>query len=38
LPYNFRDEIFRFRVRRRKNFEAYTAYMLKNFYKAVAEI
>lgn len=34
----FRSEIFRFRLRRSKNFEAYMAYMLKNFCKAVAEI
>ena len=38
LRKDFRSEIFRFRVRRRKNSEAYTEYMLKNFYKAVVEI
>src|SRR3989344_3676971 len=37
-PYNFRYEIFRFRARRRKNYEAYTVYMLNNFFKVVAEI
>ena len=30
-PNNFRYEIFRFRARRSKNYEAYTAYMLNNF-------
>lgn len=35
---NFRSEIFRFLARRSKNFEAYTAYMLRNFYKAIAKI
>ena len=34
----FRHEIFRFRARRRKNYEAYTAYMLNNFYEVGAEI
>ena len=34
----FRHEIFRFRARRRKNYEAYTAYMLNNFSEVGAEI
>jgi hypothetical protein len=38
LRKDFRSEIIRFRVRRSKNYEAYTAYMLNNFCKAVAEI
>ena len=33
LRKDFRSEIFRFRARRSKNYEAYTAYMLSNFYK-----
>ena len=37
-PYNFRYEIPRFRARRSKNYEAYTVYMLNNFYEVVAEI
>ena len=37
-PYNFRSEIFRFRARRSKNYEAYTLYMLNNFYEVAAEI
>jgi len=37
-PYNFRHEIFRFRARRSKNYEAYTEYMLNNFYEVGAEI
>ncbi|MDO8505439.1 MAG: hypothetical protein Q7S48_02605 [bacterium] len=35
---NFRSEMFRFRARRSRNFEAYTQYLLRNFCKAVAEI
>ena len=31
LRKDFRSEIFRFRARRRKNYEAYTPYMLNNF-------
>src|SRR3989344_286788 len=38
LRKDFRSEIIRFRARRRKNYEAYTAYMLNNFFKVVAEI
>ena len=38
LRKDFRSEIVRFRARRRKNYEAYTAYMLNNFFKVVAEI
>jgi len=34
----FRHEIFRFRARRNKNYEAYTLYMLNNFCEVVAEI
>ena len=30
--------MFRFRARRSKNYETYTAYMLNNFCKVVAEI
>ncbi len=37
-PNNFRDEISRFLARRRKNYEAYTAYMLNNFSEVAAEI
>ena len=37
-PYNVRYEIPRFQARRSKNYEAYTVYMLNNFYKVVAEI
>ena len=37
-PNNFRHEIFRFRARRSKNYEAYTVYMLNNFYEVAAEI
>ena len=33
-----RSEIFRFRARRSKNYEAYTAYMLNNFCEVAAEI
>ena len=39
LLHNYsRNEIFRFRARRRKNSEAYIEYTLKNFSKVVAEI
>src|SRR3990167_8489999 len=38
LRKDFRSEIVIFRARRRKNYEAYTAYMLNNFFKVVAEI
>ena len=38
LRKDFRSEIVRFRARRRKNYEAYTVYMLNNFFKVVAEI
>ena len=34
----FRYEMFRFRARRSKNYEAYTVYMLNNFCKVVAEM
>ena len=34
----FRHEISKFEARRSKNYEAYTAYMLNNFCKAVAQI
>ena len=34
----FRYEISRFLARRSKNYEAYTAYMLNNFYEVGAEI
>ena len=34
----FRHEISRFRARVRKNYEAYTAYMLNNFSEVGAEI
>ena len=37
LRKDFRSEIVRFRARRRKNYEAYTAYMLSNFCKAVGQ-
>jgi len=33
-----RSEIIRFRARRRKNYEAYTAYTVNNLFKVVAEI
>ena len=33
-----RYEIFKFGLRRSKNYEAYTAYMLNNFCKAAAQI
>ena len=33
-----RYEIFKFDLRRSKNYEAYTAYMLNNFCKAAAQI
>ncbi len=36
--YNFRSEISKFRARRSKNYEAYTAYMLNNFCEVGAEI
>jgi len=35
---DFRGEIIRFRARRRKNYEADTAYMVNNLFKVVAEI
>jgi len=38
LRKDFRSEIFRFRARRSKNYEAYTPYMLNNFCEVVAEI
>ena len=31
------SEIVRFRARRRKNYEAYTVYMLNNFFKVVGQ-
>ncbi|MDP2593064.1 MAG: hypothetical protein Q8P52_00225 [bacterium] len=34
----FRWISYQFRARRSKNYEAYSEYLLNNFYKAVAEI
>lgn len=35
---DFRDETLEFRASVDKNFEAYTAYLLKNFYQVAAKI